>query len=120
MPLSRYNSAFGGAKGSAEKAHAAMAKEYGDKKGEEVFYATVNKKKPGIMRRKSYASGGVVEETGQAKVHKGEVIVPADHPARDAVEQMLNDADAGKTPTSAGDLTGYMARLRKKKAEEKK
>lgn len=116
MPLSNYNAAFGGGKGSAEKAHAAMMKEYGAKQGERVFYATVNKKKAGAMRR-SYASGGVVEQTGPAKVHKGEVIVPADHPARDAVEQMMQDAEAGKTPSTAGDLTGYMARLRKKKKE---
>ena len=49
MPLSRYNKAFGGSKGSAEKAHAAMTKEYGAKKGERVFYATVNKKRPGLV-----------------------------------------------------------------------
>lgn len=42
MPLSKYNEAFGGSKGSAVKAHAAMAKEYGEKKGEQVFYATKN------------------------------------------------------------------------------
>lgn len=119
MPLSRYNSAFGGGKGSAEKAHAAMVKEYGAKQGESVFYATVNKKKAGAMRR-SYASGGVVEHTGKAMVHKGEMVVPADHPARDAIEQMMQDAEAGKSPSTAGDLTGYMARLRKKKQEENK
>jgi hypothetical protein len=50
MPLSRYNSAFGGSKGSAEKAHAAMVKEYGAKKGESVFYATVNKKKARVVK----------------------------------------------------------------------
>lgn len=116
MPLSRYNAAFGGAKGSAEKAHAAMVKEYGPKKGESVFYAKVNKMKAGAMRR-SYASGGVVEQTGPAKVHKGEVIVPADHPARDAVEQMLQDAEGGKSPSTAGDLAGYLSRLRRKKKE---
>jgi len=119
MPLSRYNAAFGGAKGSAEKAHAAMVKEYGAKKGESVFYATVNSKKAGATRR-SYASGGVVGKTGPATVHKGEVIVPADHPARDAVEQMLQDAEGGKSPSSAGEEAGYLARLRKKKQEENK
>lgn len=51
MPLSRYNKAFGGGKGSAEKAHAAMVKEYGAKKGESIFYATVNKKRPGLVRK---------------------------------------------------------------------
>lgn len=40
MPLSRYF------RGKGEKVMAAMKKEYGDKKGEEVFYATANKKKP--------------------------------------------------------------------------
>lgn len=45
MPMSRYNKYFGGGKGSAEKAHAAMVKEYGGEKAERVFYATVNKKK---------------------------------------------------------------------------
>ncbi len=45
MPLSNYNPSFGGAKGSASKAKNAMQKEYGAKKGEKVFYATVNKRK---------------------------------------------------------------------------
>lgn len=44
MPLSKYNKAFGGKPGSAEKAHAAMIKEYGKEKGERVFYATKNKR----------------------------------------------------------------------------
>ena len=44
MPLSKYNAAFGGKAGSAAKAHAAMAKEYGAEKGERVFYATKNKR----------------------------------------------------------------------------
>jgi len=118
MPLSKENAAFGGAPGSAAKAHDAMVKEYGAKEGERVFYATINKKKPGLLRR-SYASGGVVGKTGPATVHKGEVIVPADHPARDAVEQMLQDAEGGKSPSSAGEEAGYLARLRKKKQEGK-
>ena len=44
MPLSKYNKEFGGKKGSAAKAHAAMVKEYGKAKGERVFYATKNKR----------------------------------------------------------------------------
>ena len=44
MPLSKYNKAFGGKPGSAAKAHAAMMDEYGPKKGEQVFYATKNKR----------------------------------------------------------------------------
>ena len=49
MPLSKYNKSFGGKKGSAGKAHAAMIKEYGKKKGEQVFYATKNKHEGGGM-----------------------------------------------------------------------
>ena len=45
MPLSKYNAQFGGKTGSAAKAHSAMVKEYGEKKGEKVFYATKNKRK---------------------------------------------------------------------------
>jgi len=47
MPLSKYNKEFGGKAGSAAKAHAAMVKEYGAKKGEQVFYATKNARKSG-------------------------------------------------------------------------
>jgi len=45
MPMNKYNKFFGGKKGSAAKAMAAMKDEYGDEKGERVFYATKNKKK---------------------------------------------------------------------------
>lgn len=45
MPLSKYDAQFGGKRGSAGKAKRAMAKEYGAKKGESVFYATKNKRK---------------------------------------------------------------------------
>ncbi len=55
MPLSRYNKAFGGKKGSAVEAHDAMVKEYGPKKGESVFYATKNKK----MKSKMPAGGSL-------------------------------------------------------------
>ena len=51
MPLSKYNAQFGGKKGSAEKAHASMVEQYGEKKGEQVFYATKNKKKKGMVAR---------------------------------------------------------------------
>ena len=44
MPIEKYNKAFGGKKGSAAKAKAAMKKEYGED-GESVFYATVNSRK---------------------------------------------------------------------------
>jgi hypothetical protein len=43
MPLSNYDSLFGGKPGAAAEALAAMKKEYGQKKGEQVFYAKVNR-----------------------------------------------------------------------------
>lgn len=51
MPLSRYNKVFGGKPGSAAKAKFAMADEYGSKKGEQIFYATVNKRKKNFTRK---------------------------------------------------------------------
>ncbi len=45
MPRERYDKLFGGETGSAEKAYRAMRKEYGIKKGREVFYATVAKRR---------------------------------------------------------------------------
>ncbi len=51
MPLSKYDPQFGG-KGGATKAHTAMVKEYGAKKGEQVFYATMNKHKTALTGRK--------------------------------------------------------------------
>ncbi len=47
MPLSKYDKYFGG-KGGARKAKTAMKHEYGDKKGEQVFYATKNKRKTAL------------------------------------------------------------------------
>jgi hypothetical protein len=45
MPLKNYNAYFGNKKGSAAEAHAAMVRQYGAKKGNSVFYATINRKK---------------------------------------------------------------------------
>lgn len=45
MPISKYNKFFGGKEDSAEKAKSAMSKEYGSKKGEQVFYALKEKRK---------------------------------------------------------------------------
>ncbi len=45
MPLKNYDKEFGGQPGSAAKAKKSMAKEYGSKKGEQVFYALKNKRK---------------------------------------------------------------------------
>lgn len=44
MPIAKYDSAFGGKPGAAAKALAAMKAQYGDSKGESVFYATVNER----------------------------------------------------------------------------
>lgn len=44
MPLSKYDKYFGG-KGGAEKAHTSMEKQYGTARGEQIFYATKNKRK---------------------------------------------------------------------------
>lgn len=45
MPLSKYNTQFGGKPGSAAKAKAAMAKQYGSARSEGIFYALMNKRK---------------------------------------------------------------------------
>jgi hypothetical protein len=44
MPIKRYDRQFGG---DARKAYAAMRKQYGAKKGRQVFYATLNKRRRG-------------------------------------------------------------------------
>lgn len=51
MPISKYNKYFGGKEGSAAKAKSAMQQEYGEKKGESVFYATKNKNKKSFSRK---------------------------------------------------------------------
>jgi len=56
MPISEYY------KGSGEKVMKNMKKEYGDKKGESVFYATANKKgmnRPGKKKGKGLAEPSV-------------------------------------------------------------
>jgi hypothetical protein len=52
VPVSRYNKSFGGKRGSAAEALAAMRSQYGAKKGTSVFYATINKRK----KRKGHVS----------------------------------------------------------------
>jgi hypothetical protein len=42
MPISKYDRHFGG---NASKALRAMIRKYGAKKGRQVFYATVNKRR---------------------------------------------------------------------------
>lgn len=48
-PMSEHDQYFGGSSGSAEKALSAMKKEYGEDKGESVFYALVNKRKKSMV-----------------------------------------------------------------------
>jgi hypothetical protein len=43
VPISKYDSYFGGKKGSAQKALDAMIAEYGEEKGKRIFYATKNR-----------------------------------------------------------------------------
>ncbi len=56
MPMSKYNSYFGGKPGAASKAMEAMQKEYGPDKGEHIFYALKNKRKK--MGRSAIAEPG--------------------------------------------------------------
>jgi len=51
-PISEYDKYFGGT-GAAKKAHDSMIDQYGEEKGKEVFYATMNKKK-NKKEKKSY------------------------------------------------------------------
>lgn len=50
MPLKAYDRYFGG-KGGAAKAKRSMLRQYGHEKGEEVFYATMNKRKKSVLRK---------------------------------------------------------------------
>ncbi len=60
MPISKYDRLFGG-KGGAAKALRAMKDQYGDEKGERVFYATKNKKSA------AGAAASVVKKRRKAK-----------------------------------------------------
>ena len=60
MPISKYY------KGSGEKVMKAMKEEYGEKKGESVFYATANKQKSAEENARSYA-----EERNAARKKRG-------------------------------------------------
>lgn len=52
MPIDSYDHLFGAKKGSANKALAALIKEYGPQKGTRIFYAMAADRK---KARKSYA-----------------------------------------------------------------
>ncbi len=54
-PLSEYDKYFGGKPGAAAKAKAAMIEEYGEERGEQVFYAKINKKRKENGETKSAA-----------------------------------------------------------------
>ena len=69
MPVKKYF------KGSGSKVMASMKKQYGEKKGKSVFYATA--KKQGMEPKGSMQTGGVVSESGPYSLHEGETIVPA-------------------------------------------
>lgn len=73
--IEEYDKYFGGEKGSAAKAKASMIKEYGEERGEEVFYATVNAKK-----KKS----AEIEVQRQAQIAAGEI---PDLPVRERESQ---------------------------------
>jgi hypothetical protein len=45
MPIARYDAAYGGKKGAAQEALSSMIRQYGQKKGTSVFYATANRNK---------------------------------------------------------------------------
>ena len=50
-----------------KKIKAAMTKKYGEKKGEQVFYAAANKGTvKGVAKRKKYAPGGSVGKAGKS------------------------------------------------------
>jgi hypothetical protein len=56
MPLSKYNTQFGGKPGSASKAHSAMQEQYGSKRGEAIFHMLKNKRKAKLKKENSDAA----------------------------------------------------------------
>jgi len=74
-PISEYDKYFGGA-GAAKKAHDSMIDQYGEEKGKEVFYATMNKKK-NQHEKKSSENGFVPPESVQNNAKRGLEMVEA-------------------------------------------
>jgi hypothetical protein len=68
-PISEYDKYFGGKPGSAKKAHDSMIEEYGEEKGKEVFYATMNKKKNN--QEKNSSEGFTPPESVQNNARRG-------------------------------------------------
>lgn len=106
MPLKQYDKYFGG-RGGAGKAHAAMVSEYGAKKGEQVFYATKNKKK---------SSGG--SSHGECESCMGRTVQrhsPPEFPKQDdpmakSHEQLMRDIDEGRaSPKTLKEMRQQMA-----------
>jgi hypothetical protein len=71
-PMSEYDKYFGGT-GAAKKAYDSMIDQYGEEKGKEVFYATMNKKK----NKKSASEGFVPPESVQNNARRGLEMVEA-------------------------------------------
>ena len=72
MPIGKYDKYFGG-KGGASKAKSAMATEYGAKKGEQVFYATKNKKKSAM--KSNMPKGASLSPKGDIGQRRGQEAV---------------------------------------------
>jgi len=73
-PISEYDKYFGGT-GAAKKAYDSMIDQYGEEKGEEVFYATMNKKKN--KQEKNSSEGFVPPESVQNNAKRGLEMVEA-------------------------------------------
>jgi hypothetical protein len=100
MPLSRYDAAFGGAKGAARKAHAAMVAKYGADKADRIFYGKVNR-----MKKKKKSVG---KAYGKAAHKMWEAARALPTPAADVTEAaaLLEDLHGrGLTAIQDGDLS---------------
>ena len=73
-PIGEYDKYFGGKPGSAKKAYDSMIDQYGDEKGKEVFYATMNKKK---NKKEGSDKGFVPPESVQNNAKRGLEMVEA-------------------------------------------
>jgi hypothetical protein len=74
-PISEYDKYFGGKPGAARKAKDSMIDQYGEEKGKEVFYATMNKKKN--KQEKNASEGFVPPESVQNNAKRGLEMVEA-------------------------------------------
>jgi hypothetical protein len=74
-PIGEYDKYFGGKPGSAKKAYDSMIDQYGEEKGKEVFYATMNKKKN--KKEKNSSEGFTPPESVQNNARRGLEMVEA-------------------------------------------